>query len=450
MTVQQRVEAYIRDWYNLWKGCQSDSPGFSSAHYEKWKICVSKLSEEHWVAACTDNGFGNVPDHHPEKEIVQHVDVSDEIGTVETCYAGYYRDTPAYFEYRLVMDDGNWRISSVRQLFGAKDDPPVYEGEKLESIMARVTKTPPLPAPELGDEPNCELLFKHGCVVHGTLMDEPCPIVVKKVGKLSLPSGAIVARDFGYSPSDSDAVPLSLGFTPGEYDVELCQLKRDVGAIRILFNSPGTGPFTYRRAVRLGCEHSSIGVDAGNVAICDARAYLNRNRRSHDKDYDRRLASSSTKDAVFLNLKDAHLPNAVVVSSGHGDGGYPAYWVFNERDELIALVVDFLVAAQFKKRTVRMQWRRDLVGVIFDESKTGGPKITVERGETVRLVVENGEASELNWYGRDGTVHRNGITLNSWHESAADGWTVDAAKLDECPLEMEVVFAAGFRNVAFS
>ena len=230
MTVQQRVEAYIRDWYNQWKACQPKSAGYSSAHFEKWGICVSKLSADHWAAGCTDgssSSFGSEPDHHPEKEIVQHVDVADGIGTVETCYAGYRGHSLEYFEYRLVLDDGRWKISSVRRLFGAKDAPPACEGEKLESILAQVTRDSPLPDPKPGDEPNCELLFKHGCIVHGSLMNEPRSIVVKKVGKLSLPSGAIVARDFGYPPSDSDAVPLSLAVTPGDYNVELCLLNRD-------------------------------------------------------------------------------------------------------------------------------------------------------------------------------------------------------------------------------
>ncbi len=90
-------------------------------------------------------------------------------------------------------------------------------------------------------------------------------------------------------------------------------------------------------------------------------------------------------DATLLKLADSEGFNIVVVGSGHGDGGYPAFWVFGAQDRLISLVVDFQVAAEYLTRRLRIPWKPGVMGIIHDETKSKGPRVRIDREKAVAI-----------------------------------------------------------------
>lgn len=456
MTPTERVEAYIRDWHQCWlkHGGEGGLDVRASAEFllsamEEWARALKKTAGVHWARGCADpsaSGFGTPPEHDPTAEKVRRTTVNGAKATVETVRTKGY--SPRFSEYELQLERDEWKILKVARFFDEEGE-PVLQGVELERLLRRPKLRATLPPLESGDEPNCELLFKSGHRFKGSLMSEEEAVRVRKVDKLSLPNGSMVVRDFGYPPDE--ARPLSLRVPPGDYEVEVACLNRCIAAVRVVFAKTGRRPFGYRRAVELGSDSSSIGVDAGNVSICDARAFLSRTKRQHERDYEAWCETSlgsgrRARGAVFLKLGDAKTHNAVVVHSGHGDGGYPAYWVFDSTKKLIALVVDFLVAAEFLSRTLKVPWPAGATGEIFSEKKSGGVRVRVDRANAPGVVVSGGSVNELRWVDRSGTLVGTNREGGSWSSGDEHGWHVDLNKLDQLAAEMEIVLYTGYRN----
>ncbi|NBV21234.1 MAG: DUF4241 domain-containing protein [Proteobacteria bacterium] len=455
LTPSARVEAYIRAWHRSWRANGGDkkvSPRNAAESlvdvFEKWSSAVQKIGELHWASNCKDNSaasFGTPAEHDPSAEKVRLATISGNSAVVETVISRTY--ACEYNEYKLKLQKGEWRIASVVKFFDDEKE-AAFDPAELEALLKKPTLRAVPPPPEAGDEPNCAVLFKPGQIVKGTLMREPQPVTVRKIGKLSVSSGTIVIRDFSYRPED--ARPLSLRVPPGEYDVETCELDHTVAAVRVVFYRKRTGRFTYRRAVTVDGDGSTIGVDCGNVALCDARAYMSRGKRDHERDYEAwsrgYLESGDHLGGTFMKLGGSAAPNAVIVSSGHGDGSYPAFWVFDTKERLVALVVDFLVAAEFLTRTIRIPWKPRVSGLILDETQQGGLSVQVNRTGSVGVVVRGGNVNEIRWLDSAGMTVGSIAEVGSWNSGEEWGWGVDLAKLDKRAAEMELVIHTGFRN----
>ncbi len=335
MTPQERVEAYIRDWHQSWRehGGESGAGGKSAqaslAFFENWRNAVKRLSKIHWSSAGrdeSDSGFGTPPLHDPATERFRSLKASGDTAIVETICLD--SSPPTYSEYELVLESGSWKIAGWLRFFSDEDEPAIARDE-LERLLSQPATDAKLAPPCTGDEPNCEVLFESGRLFCTGWMKDPQPISVRRAGKLSLPSGAIVVREFGYF--HHDARPLSLRVPPGDYDVQISLLGDEVVAARVLFDPAGCGPFEYRRAVRIGEDDSDAG-DNSDLLIADAGAFMDRTKREHTRDCEAwrklRLFSDWPGDVhtAFVRLSGSHHEDAVVIV---GDKGGPAYWVLD-------------------------------------------------------------------------------------------------------------------------
>ena len=450
-TPQQRVLSYVQDWHQCWRDCGGSNAMsasmMSSSFIEKigkWEKSIQDLASRHWSIPNADqsaSSFGYPPDHDPQAEKIVKHRMHGDTAVVETELT--QQGHPTFYEYRLKLDKGIWRITSMVRFFDDEEKRAFGEAD-MQSLLEKASFAPELTPPEKGDEPNCEVLFEDGKVVKGTLMQKAEPIHVFSAGKLSLPSGLIIARDFGYSPED--ALPLSLKVKPGEYEVEACLLEGRVAAIRLVFASSEHKPLVYRQAMTVDGKSSIIGVDAGNVAICDAQAYMKRTCRGHDRDYESWLAKLKNRvpgapDVTFLQLDDSDENNAVVSGSGYGDGGYPAYWVFDAKDKLIAFVIDFQIAAEQLYRAVKMPWKPELSGIVHDEP---GLVVEIDRGHGV--VLRGSDVSEARWLDAAGGVVALSHQFASSYSSDERTYSVDFSKLDQGAVTLEVQIYTGFRN----
>ena len=457
-----RVLSYVYDWHAAWKrvGISKDASQMGmqkliqSGGLDEWENTIKDLDALHWAEGRHDEadvGPGWPPEHDPDHETVRTESIEGDKATVETVHT--FGSQTTYHEYQLTRKGGqgtDWRIVSKIRFFDKEDDVAFTAAER-DAILAKVRRDAKLPPHEPGDEPNCEILFKDGHTIQGTLMSKPETIRVKNVGKLALPSGAIMVRDFRYSPDD--ALPLSLGVPPGSYDVEICQLHDDgsIGAVRVVFDSENKGPFVYRSAVTTTEEkdYGTVGVDAGNVSICDARDYISRTLRAHERDCQSWLdicLNRVTKidDVTFLKLHQSAEPNAVIVSSGHGDGGYPVYWVFDQQQNLVSLVVDFQVAAEHLFETIVIPWRAGLAGIVHSTPGEKGYKVQVDRQQGVS--VSGREVDSCRWLDMDNKVVQESGSLGAWDGGSERGWSVDFGLLDGRATQLELKFYTGYRN----
>lgn len=134
---------------------------------------------------------------------------------------------------------------------------------------------------------------------------EPAPLEVLHLGKLTCASGVLTVLDLG--SVDAHFVPLARRITPETYAVEVATAAEMTVAVRLLLSE---APAVSWHPAEFTDGAHGVGVDAGNVAI---------------------LAGE--------------VVDAVMVSSGYGDGTYPCYWGLAADGSLTSLVVDFRVLA---------------------------------------------------------------------------------------------------------
>lgn len=461
LTPQQRVQAYIRDWHEAWKECGSGQvPSGDFEFFERWrKVLHSKVGQHVINAERVVDGFssyGTPPEHDPAVETVRKETEHATAVTIETVVTEFGEN---YFEYELLVEQGEWRINKVTKFFHDEEE-MAFSSSSLERLLAASSLDADLPAPPPGDSPNCDLLFHDGVTLSvedwwNSWQGSPSTIrtyqiTVKKVGILSLPSGKIVVRDFGYWLED--ARPLARSVDPGDYPVEICEADGTCAAVRIVFHQNAKGPFTFHPALKVDdsdCDHGTIGVDGGRAAICDAEAYFKRTKRDHERDgvsLSEKLSKQPYPISVFLNLSGSTKPNAVDVRSGHGDGGYPCYWSIDTAGQTTALILDFLVVAQFLKHTIRKAWSRELDGLICEHSvsEKNTVSVSINRAESSMSAV--GDLELIRWLDKDGKwiADTNGLGYSSSGDERR--WITSFAQVDAAAAWFEVVVRAGYRN----
>lgn len=449
MKPEERVEAFIRDWHKCWLKQGNGSPPtptmmMNMAFLMQWETAIAEIGVVHWIdSSGNSSGFSIPPEHDPEVEKVVTVAVNDDAAKVETKRKD--DSFPKFTEYSLVRERDTWKISSKLDFYD-EETASAFNAIDLESWLAKASESCNPPPSEAGDSPNCNILFKAGQVLKGDAMSAPAAVEIRRAGSISLPSGSLVVRDFSYSPED--ARPLSLKVAPGEYEVEVAILENTIAAVRVLIDPSGQEPFFYRRAVTVDGDSSTIGVDAGNVCLCDARAFMSGTKRGHERDYNAWVNSTMRRtkrdDISSLKLNGSANPNAVVVGSGHGDGGYPAFWMFDTRGKPVALIVDFQIAAEFLTRKVRVQWTAGVSGIVLDETKSGGPRVRISVDDGV--AVSGASVKIIRWLDRIGTVVGDNSSVGSWDSGKESGWYVELAKFTHSAVEMELEYYTGYRN----
>jgi hypothetical protein len=197
------------------------------------------------------------------------------------------------------------------------------------------------------------------------------PIELLNIGNLKVPSGRIVVCDPLVMP---DTKPLSLKVKQGEYPIKLYVAKtKDSGdryaIAKLEFSNKRAEKWVL--AIHDGDDISTLKnndeffgfpVDAGLAGFFDFQAGVEYNKfydnflknNPQANIYDDFFAKEFKKNArqpenpqddgdwINFNIPNTDL-NITMFQSGYGDGTYPAYWGMTKDNEIVSLVIDFLV-----------------------------------------------------------------------------------------------------------
>ncbi len=272
------------------------------------------------------------PAHDPALETITEVKVEADRATVRSVIAN--GSMPDYYKYRLVLDHEQWRICQLLHFFDPPGAPLVdpAEAEAMLNSASLDAALSELPA-HLGLD--VAGLFVHGRQV--ALFGETVSLEVVHLGEVTCRSGVLTVRDFGYS--SFDLAPLARRLPAGTYRVEVSTAAGTNVALRLLISA---APAVSWHPAKVAGESNIIGVDAGNVAILDLATLVSCDaQRVEELFQEQSLRLLDGAGAVFSLTGDVN--DAVMVTSGYGDGAYPCYWGVAEEGTIASLVVDFLV-----------------------------------------------------------------------------------------------------------
>jgi Protein of unknown function (DUF4241) len=134
----------------------------------------------------------------------------------------------------------------------------------------------------------------------------------------------------------------------GTYRVEVSTVAGTNVALRLLISE---APAVSWHPAEVARGSNIIGVDAGNVAILDLATLVSCGAQQVEELFqEQSLRLLEGAGTVFSLTGD--VSDAVMVTSGHGDGAYPCYWGVAEDGTIASLVVDFLVLAEDRVRVI--------------------------------------------------------------------------------------------------
>jgi hypothetical protein len=232
----------------------------------------------------------------------------------------------------------------------------------LLALPACSPKDDATPAPlRAVNVPHLDKAFQDGSVHH--VGGYEITVKTLDVGTLLLPSGEVIANDPFALPH---AQPFSLKLAPGQYPVIL--------SLAYYPNSPDPviaaaklriterAPVAWYLATISGQDPSTLAedeifgypVDSGTSAFLspESAAILGRQLASGalgiNVDYIKRLneemsAHPATGSWVDVRLEGSSGLNAVLFTSGYGDGFFASYWGLDETGQVACLVTDFAI-----------------------------------------------------------------------------------------------------------
>ena len=189
------------------------------------------------------------------------------------------------------------------------------------------------------------------------------PAAERKLGKLAVPSGAIVACDpltsLGHERPYTRTVP------PGTYEVSIGLVQGDVAFAVLRLDDAPVATWELARSEGATGERPGFGVDAGTACFVDAQVAA-AHRAARDALAAQISAGivASPEDAgawhaEYTQAQEAHpdpvrvlirriphvLPleggNLIAFVSGAGDGCYPAFWGLTAAGAPAVLIIDF-------------------------------------------------------------------------------------------------------------
>jgi len=340
-----RVTAFIADFRQEW--ARAGQPGDhiddkDRDDFDAWDAALTGLVEAHFVAGSVTGNEGvmsDPPDHDPDTERVVDVQIDGDQATVRS--VNQDGGLPTYFEYRLQRLDGEWRIARILR-FLAPPGKPLVDADRATRLLASATPDAPLADLDEGDLLDISSLFEQDREVRP--WDEPVRIDVRPLGAVSFPSGVIAVRDFGYG--DYALEPLARRIEPGTYLAEVSTVGPRNAALRLLLSDE---PVVQWRKASIADGWGIVGVDAGNVAIHDLAALVASEAQQVDTLFEDQAAGLQSAPGVVFSIS-GKVDDAVMVTSGYGDGAYPSYWGLAADGSLASLVVDFLVLAEDHKQ----------------------------------------------------------------------------------------------------
>ena len=313
---QERVEAFISDYYRAWM--RTGRPGST---FEAWEAELATLAARHLVDegafALDEGGLGWPANHDPDREQIRSVSVSGDLATVRSQVGN---PPERFYTYLLSRVDEQWRIERTTMTL----DPPT--------------------APVLNPRAHAALLDGVGreTLLQGDPERAPSdpavlfapPHRVERVGRIAT-SGVMAVHDFGWV--GVDLAPLAQRVPAGTYPVLVSHRADGVNAaVRVRFSDE---PVTrWVKGARVGSDHQII-VDAGSVVVLD---FTTMPRCRHERIVELYQDHLTTTDGDVFSIGGGP-DDAVVVEAGYGDGVYPVYWGVAKDGTITDLLVDFLV-----------------------------------------------------------------------------------------------------------
>jgi hypothetical protein len=200
----------------------------------------------------------------------------------------------------------------------------------------------------------------------------------RKLGDLVLSTGQIVACDPLVYP---ETKPFDVALSPGCYPVFVSEAwfasNHDRRIAYALLQLGVHEPVRWELAILAGQDISSLEegqffgypVDAGIACFMDVDAAAGLQRRlDADHDYAERLIQDlCSQEEVNVTLNPYTRANAIIFTSGWGDGFYASYWCYDAEDNRVCLVTDFALFSHPALKGDRHSFkkRKRLVDTLF-------------------------------------------------------------------------------------
>ena len=316
IAAQERVEAFISDYYRAWE--RAGKPGST---FEAWNAELAKLTATYMVDdgafALDEGGLAWPAPHDPEHEKVRSVSVAGDVAWVRSRVS---RNPESFYNYRLTRVGDQWRIERTMLTL---DPPtaPVMDPRAHAAMLDRAPAETKLQGDPERAQSELEDLFAP-------------PFRVEKLAPITT-SGVMTVHDFGWV--SVDLAPLSQRVPAGTYPVSVSHRADGVNvALRVQFVDKPTARWV--KAARVGSDNQVI-VDAGNVVLLDfATMPTCRTEWIEELYQDHLMATDGDVFSIAGGPDDA-----VMVQAGYGDGVYPVYWGVAKDGTITDLLVDFLV-----------------------------------------------------------------------------------------------------------
>jgi voltage-gated potassium channel Kch len=455
--VRGRIEAFVADFHTRWQrsgrspGMVAFDPGafqawpgelagmvaFDPGAFEAWATELADLAAIHCTPGFRtgqEGALSSSPAHDPSAEQITDIEVDEETSTARSVIQTV-GNTTYYYEYRLLRGDDGWRIS---QLSTFLDPPgtPLIDPARAEALMQSATPEAALPDLPAHLELNVPGLFTTGRVV--APFGKPVPLEVFHLGKLTCASGVLTVLDLG--SIDAHVVPLARRITPGTYAVEVATAADVTVAVRLLLSE---APAVSWHPAEFTNGTHGVGVDAGNVALVDVGSLVECEAQHIEAIFQEHVERLMETPGTMFCLT-GEVVDAVMVTSGYGDGTYPCYWGLAADGSLTSFVVDFRVLAENILRTSRVPFQP---GPVSTPELTGHElQITANDGSFV--VSSSGEAiTGLRVLAPDGAVLLDGDQLGTFITGGISSKTWNPDALPPPGSVLEVTEYLGYRHI---
>jgi Protein of unknown function (DUF4241) len=410
--VRRRVEAFVADYHQRWlrAGQNPSDATFGPSSFDAWRAEVEALDATHGVPGWRSRYEGSLsmhPTHDPATERLDSIEVDGDRATAHSVLPGH---VVTHLEYRLRRLGDDWRLARIVTSI-SPPGVPLLDDATAEALLARATydvDLPPLPEHLALD---VALLFTAGRTVD--LFAQNLTTDVHVAGSITLASGVITVVDL--ATVHPGVALLARRVAPGTYPVEVAKVGSTNVALRLLLSD---APVAEHRVAAFTDGTTSVSVDAGNVALVDGRALVTADAQHIEATCQEEIEHLSDDGDANFALGGASV-DAVLVTSGFGDGGYPTYWGLDARGGLAELVVDFVVLAENVERTTRVPFlpgqvdHPDLAAVAIQVAESGGGYEIAHRG-TLRWRVLGPDDSVLVDSGRLGSFVTGGVSSSTW------------------------------------
>jgi hypothetical protein len=318
VAARELVEAFNSDFHEAW-----ERAGGMGGSFEEWDAELAALASTFFVdgAVVGEEGtLSSAPAHDPDHEDVTAVVVTGRTASVRTSLLSARSER--YYDYRLTRVGGAWRIERLL-MTTAPPAAPVMAPDEHAALLAEVSAETVVHHPRSPDSGrDLASLFAP-------------PLAVAGLGSITT-SGVIAVHDLGWL--QADLAPFEQRVPPGRYEVSVARRADGTNvALRLrLADAPASH---WLAADRVGSDNNII-VDAGNVAILDFASVPPCRAAWLEELYQDRLAADGWPSGALFSVSGDG-DDAAFVTSGHGDGVYPAYWGVAEDGTITDLVVDF-------------------------------------------------------------------------------------------------------------